>query len=105
MSTLKRYALEIYLPGSTGSDVACSMESNEPFLPIHKGELLNPRSWSTHYSGNLTDFRSGNPGILLTVTGIEHFIVQREDGSIVQHKLGIFTSAVDDVGASRQFRD
>ena len=96
----KRYALEIYLPGNSGSDVACTIESDEPFLPIQRGDLINPRTWTSHYASNLASYRPSQYGILLRVIGIEHFIIQRDEG-FSQHKLGIFTEAVDDLDTSR----
>jgi hypothetical protein len=98
---LKRYVLEIYLPGNRGYDVACYMESDEPFLPIQKGDIINPRTWTSHYSSNLrASYGKTKFGIVLRVSGIEHFIVQTEEG-FSQHKLGIFTEALDDVAESR----
>jgi hypothetical protein len=98
---MKRYALEVYLPGNLGTDVACSIESDEPFLPIQRGDLINPRTWTAHYSGNLqSHVQEREYGVVLRVTGVEHFILQREVG-FGQHKLGIFTEAVDDVEGSR----
>ena len=40
-------------------------------------------------------------GIVLRVTGVEHFISQREDDDFFQHKLGVFTEAVEDVMENR----
>ena len=98
---MKRYALEIYLPGNAGTDVACSIESDEPFLPVQRGDLINPRTWTAHYSTNLQSHVADRQnGAVLRVTGIEHFIIQRESG-FSQHKLGVFTQAVDDVAESR----
>jgi hypothetical protein len=99
---LKKYRLEIYPPGNEGYDVVCHIESDEPFLPIQRGDLINPRTWNAQNSGNLqvshgeTEF-----GIVLRVTGIEHFIVQRDDNEFSQHKLGVFTEAVDDIAENR----
>lgn len=98
---MKRYAIEIYLPDSEGDEVACLIESDEPFQAIQKGDLINPRSWNSHYSTNLQSSFPNRPhGIVLRVTGIEHFIFQRE-GGFSQHKLGVFTRAEDDVADSR----
>ena len=99
---MKRYVLEIYLPDNPGSDSACLLDSDEPFLTIQKGDLINPRTWNSHYSGNLkasTDQKTY--GIVLRVTGAEHFISQREDGTIIEHRIGIFTEAVEDVAENR----
>jgi hypothetical protein len=42
---MTRYAIEIYPPGNCGYDVACRIESEEPFLPIHVGDLINTKTW------------------------------------------------------------
>jgi hypothetical protein len=100
---LRKYALEIYRPGNRGDDVACTIESDEPFLLIQKGDLINPRTWTSHYYNNLFSLSdlSGRPhGVVLRVTGIEHFLVQTEQG-FSQHKLGVFTEAVDDTDKAR----
>jgi hypothetical protein len=102
MTAMKRYALEIYLPGNSGRDVTCLIESDEPFLPIQKGDVINPRSWTHHYFETLQSYHPSEFGVLLKVTGVEHFIFQREDG-FSQHKLGIFSVAVDDLEESRKF--
>ncbi len=94
---LKKYAIEVYAPGSRGMDVVCYIESDESFLPIQKGDLLNPRVWETSGAVNSEPSQFG---MILRVTGIEHFIIQREPG-FSQHKLGIFTEQVDDVQESR----
>lgn len=98
----KRYKLEIYPPGNHGLDVVCVVESDVPFLPIQKGDLLNPRSWNSQNSGNLRAAHGETEyGIILRVTGVEHFISQREDDDFFQHKLGVFTEAVEDVMENR----
>jgi hypothetical protein len=99
----KRYVLEIYLPGNSGYDAACVIESDLPFLQIQKGDFINPRTWPSGYSANLHAYIDNNKypyGIVLRVTAIEHFIILKQDG-FTQHKLGIFTEAVDDVAESR----
>lgn len=99
----KKYSLDIYLPGNPGYDVACHIESDDPFLPIQKGDIINPRTWSSHYSSLLkTSYNESERkyGIVLRVTGIEHFIMQNE-GGFSQHKLGIFTEAIDDIPETR----
>lgn len=99
---LKRYKLEIYPPGNHGYDVVCVIESDEPFLPIQKGDLINPGAWNAQNSGNLQASHGETEyGILLRVTGIEHFIHQRDDEQFSQHKLGIFTEAVDNLPENR----
>ncbi len=98
---LKRYSLEIYLPDNKGSDIACLIEADEPFLSIHIGDIINPRTWTHHYLSTLQEhYKSFKIGTLLRVTGIEHFIIQRNEG-YSQHKLGIFTEAIKDNEESR----
>ncbi len=94
---LKKYAIEVYAPGTRGSDVVCHIESDFPFLPIQNGDLLNPRVWDTHAQVNSDPSQFG---IILRVIGTEHFIIETETG-FSQHKLGIFTEALDDVAESR----
>lgn len=96
---LKKYALEVYAPGSRSLDVVCTIESDEPFLPIHVGDLLNPRTWDSHYCSAVNS-QPSKFGIVLRVIGIEHYIFQKDEG-FSQHKLGIFTEALDDVAESR----
>jgi hypothetical protein len=99
---LKRYILDIYLPGNSGDDIACHMESDDPFLPIQKGDLINPRTWNPHYFSNLRSDVGENPyGIVLRVTGTEHYIIQQEDESMSNHRICIFTEAVSDVAENR----
>jgi hypothetical protein len=99
--TPKRYALEIYLPNNPGYDVACLLESDEPFLPIHKGDLINPATWTSHYVQNFNLFTKTEPNqFILRVTGIEHFLCQREEG-MGPHKIGIFTELVKNEAESR----
>ena len=96
-----KYNLEIFCPGSF-NDVACVMESDSPFLSIHKGDLINPRGWSQGQD-NLVDAAQGfQYGIVLRVTGIEHIISGLpDDPSIARHKVCIFTEALEDVAESR----
>jgi hypothetical protein len=98
---VKKYTLEIYSPGSRGSDVTCTIESDEPFMPLQVGDLINPRAWTTdcHHLVN-----SNNPskyGVLLKVIGVEHFIFMEDEHGFVGHKLGVFTAAVDDIEDAR----
>lgn len=101
---MKRYALEIYLPDNCGVDVACTVESDEPFLSIQKGDLINPRCWMHHYYENLNSSRPSEFGIRLKVIGVEHFIIQTDHG-FTQHKLGIFSTAVPDLEKARSFAE
>src|SRR5689334_9350498 len=96
----KDYAIDIYLPGNPGTDIACTIESDLPFLPIQKGDLINPRTWTTHYFELHKSYHESKYGIVLRVTGVEHFIHQGESG-FRQHRIGVFTEALDDLAASR----
>jgi len=97
---LKKYSLEILPPRNKG-DVTCNIESDEPFLSIHKGDIINPRTWSHHYFELLKSFHDpGEHGIILKVTSIEHMIFQNDEG-FDQHKIRIFTEALPDSADSR----
>jgi hypothetical protein len=97
-----KYMIDIYLPNNPGTDVTFHAESDKPFLPIQKGDLINPRTWNSHYSSSLRASTAETPyGIILRVTGVEHFIVQQEDESLSRHGIGVFTEAVSDVAESR----
>ena len=96
----KDYAIDIYLPGNPGTDIACTIESDLPFLPFQKGDLINPRTWTSHYCELLNSYHASEHGTLLRVTGVEHFIHQGETG-FRQHRIGIFTESVDDVAEAR----
>lgn len=99
---MKRYAIEIYPPNNLGLDVTCRMESEEPFLPIQRGDLINPRTWSKHYYDQLQSYHPSQYGIVLRVIGIEHVIVQEPDGDgFIHHTLRIYTQAADDLEESR----
>src|SRR4028118_455376 len=92
----KKYALEIRQPDEQGYVIACSIESDEPFLAIQKGDILNPLSWNLYCFDNLEgEYQMSAYGIVLKVTGIEHSFVQREDGSISQHKITVYTKPVE----------
>jgi hypothetical protein len=93
-----KYTLLIYVPGGSGYDVLCHLESDTPFMPIARGDLLNPRSWS-HRSRDLTDPACPH-GVVLRVTGLEHFICEA-GGRVSRHSIGVFTAALDDSAESR----
>ena len=100
-----KYELEIYAPGETAfdGDPTCNFESAQPFLPVQKGDLINPRVWTTHYQEQLSYHHPpGKYGTLLRVTAVEHIIVQRDDLSFSIHKVCIYTEALDDIEQSRQ---
>ena len=98
------YALHIYLPGNSGYDVGATLESEEPFLPIQRGDVINPRTFNSHYASHArgdVDPEQFPHGIVLRVTGFEHFIVQNEENEITRHGIGIFTEAIHDVAETR----
>jgi hypothetical protein len=97
-----RYTVEIYLPGNLGLDAACSFEVSEPLFPFAKGDIINPRVWSSHYHNNLRSQVPNYPhGVVLRVTGVEHFLTMDQNGVVGHHQIGVFTEALDDVAASR----
>jgi hypothetical protein len=105
MSVESKYELEIYGPGETAfdGDATCNFESAQPFLPIQRGDLVNPRVWTTHYQEQLKYHHPPTEyGTLLRVTAVEHIICQRDDLSFSTHKVCIYTEALDDVAESRQ---
>ena len=92
----KKYVLEICQPDRQGFVTACAIESDEPFLSIQKGDILNPSTWNLYCADSLeAEHRESSFGVVLKVTGIEHALVQREDGSIRQHKITVFVIPVE----------
>ncbi len=95
-SSDKKYALEICQLDRQGFVTTCKIESDDTFLAIQKGDILNPSTWNLYCLDNLeAEFRESNYGIVLKVTGIEHSLIQRENGSISQHKITVFTVPVE----------
>jgi hypothetical protein len=96
-----KYELEIYLPGGKGYDVVDLISSEAPFLPITRGDIINPKTLGAQATLNLAQvLERFRHGCVLRVTGIEHFIVQVE-GRVTRHRLGVFTEAIEDVDESR----
>ena len=94
--TPKKYALEIFQLEREGYASACVMESDEPFMGIHVGDTLNPSTWNFYCFDNVqTEYGDSAYGIVLKVTGVEHLLVQRENGTISQHKVLVFAVAVE----------
>lgn len=92
----KKYALEICQPDKDGYSTACVIESDDPFLAIQKGDILNPMSWNLYCADSIeAETQHFDYGVVLQVTGVEHSLVQRENGSISQHKITIFTLPVE----------
>jgi hypothetical protein len=76
-----KYVLEIYGPRETDT-VLINLPSTTPFMPIERGDLLDPRGWPD--GGDLT-----RAGKALRVTDVEHII---QEGL---HKIMVYTRAVD----------
>jgi hypothetical protein len=94
----KKYALEVFQLDQNNFINACNMESDEPFLPIHAGDFLNPSTWNLYCLDSIesAEYRPpGAYGIVLKVTGIEHSLVQKENGAISQHKISVYTVPVE----------
>lgn len=94
--TDKKYALEICQLDRQGFITTCAIESDAPFLAIQKGDIINPSTWNLYCLDNLeAEFRESSFGVVLKVTGIEHAFIQKENGSISQHKITVFTVPVE----------
>lgn len=90
------YALEICQLDRQGFITTCAIESDNAFLAIHKGDIINPSTWNLYCPDNLeAEYRESKFGVVLKVTGIEHSLIQRENGSISQHKITVFTVPVE----------
>lgn len=87
----RKYVLEIMLPGATsGSDTWEVFESDTPFLPISRGELLNPGSWDDGIVPGTT---------ILQVVNLEHIIWKSNDQ--IKHKIVVYTKEVEDNKVTR----
>lgn len=84
MEELKKYVLEIYEPGSTDTAWVV-LQSDEPFLSIHAGDLINPQAWG-ETAGTFQD--------LLRVMSVEHIVWHSKKLGDAKHKLCVFTAAV-----------
>jgi|HubBroStandDraft_6_1064221.scaffolds.fasta_scaffold323554_1 hypothetical protein len=42
---MARYTLEFYAPGETSQESIYAIESDVPFLPMQRGDLINPTAW------------------------------------------------------------
>lgn len=84
-----KYELEIYEPNSK-LDTLQNFISNSPFMPVSKGEILNPAFFSGY---------SNNPGKILRVTQVEHIIFEAH--SDVVQKILVFTEEIDNKPESR----
>jgi hypothetical protein len=88
----KPYHLEIYLPGST-QDALVVFFSDNPFLTIQAGDLINPGGWeqAVQVTG------------LLRVVNVEHIIWTLRN--TVKHKVCVFTEETEDTRETRLSRD
>ena len=75
------YEIEIFYPNSR-TDVWRSFESSTPFLSFHKGDLVDPSSWSG----------SRSPLRLLRVTQVNHVLSETDEQT--EHKVEVFTEEV-----------
>lgn len=98
----KKYGLTINVPSKDMPDafsVICSLESDEQFPTIQKGDLIDPRAWegeSFEKYMKLFDY-----GDVLKVDLIYHHIGQEKDGSYGQHYIDIFTKVVKKYGKGK----
>jgi hypothetical protein len=76
-----KYVLEVYKPLSV-DDVWISFTSQNPFISIHVGDIINPGLWEG----------SEAPQKILRVLNIEHAIWETRDH--ITHKVMIFTEEV-----------
>ncbi len=83
-----KFILEIYEPDSTHDPLA-HFESDQPFMSIARGDLLNTRTWNL----------SIPTGSLFKVVGLEHLLWTIGDTNT--HKLLVFTTEVKDSRESR----
>jgi hypothetical protein len=95
---MARYTLEFYAPGETSQESIYAIESDVPFLPMQRGDLINPTAWPPRAAVQVPR------GALLKVIGIEHYIEVREKVAHFEHKLGIFMTAVRDTAKARRFK-
>jgi hypothetical protein len=86
------YTLDIYEPRSS-SKVWLKFTSQNPFMPINVGDLLNPSIWPETGERLLEVIR------LLRVTNLEH-IVWTSDGQ-ARHTILVYTEQVEDTEETR----
>jgi len=87
-----KYGLTFLVPSSLGFIKICSLESDTPFPPIHKGDIIDPRDWrGASFEKYMKLF---NYGDLLKADIIYHHIFKNEDGSYGNHDIDIFTKVV-----------
>lgn len=97
MRETSRYRLEIYLPGACQNDgVAALFESDQPFLTIQRGDLLNRRTWGKNAMALAEDAE----WTLLRVVTVEHLLWSQKGGECI-HQIMVFTEAVSDTAEMR----
>ncbi len=87
---MAKYRLEVYGPGSL-KDVWASVDSDEPFLSIQAGDILNNFTGQEFGEGTkhiLPNFN--DPASELRVTQLEHVIWLSGDGTL-RHKIMAYT--------------
>jgi hypothetical protein len=84
-----RYSLEIYEAlHEAGKLAVAAFDAGGPFLPLHPGDLINPRSWT------MLEHTGPYAYKLLRVLRVEHGIAEF-DAQVI-HKILVYTLAVPD---------
>jgi len=87
-----KYILEIY--HGKNPDALAVFASDSPFLPIARGDTINPFSWSD-IGGDLDVIREKfGARCVFRVTDISHFL-HNSDGDLAKHQLCVFTEVLD----------
>lgn len=95
----KPYILEIYSPGHVGEMVALRLETDQPPMPISKGDLVNLRGY-----GRAMEIAGCS---VVRVVNVEHVFwdVKLDPGDDesqwTTHQIMVFTTKVDDVAETR----
>lgn len=95
------YRIEICSPDSKGGESCCVMDSDKPFASIQRGDIINPKTWNSHWSKIYKSDSKFKHGMVLRATGFEHQIIQGDDGKIAKHIIGVFTEPLDDLEENR----
>jgi hypothetical protein len=89
-----RYSLEIYERlYEAGTLPVAGFGAGAPFLPLHPGDLINPRAWT------LLDHTGPFAYKLLRVLRVEHGIAEFDDQVI--HMILVYTQAVPEDDEAR----
>lgn len=98
----KKYGLTINIPSENipnAYSAICSLESDEPFPTIQKGDLIDPRAWEgASFDKYMELYEYGD---VLKVESIYHHIGQEKDGSYGQHYIDVFTKIVRKYGSKK----